>query len=108
MDFPGVELSIYGFSLKISGIVTLGGAALVAYYLSSEANQRRIVTALSNFLDKCGATLNNVVARCLIVDYELGNVEKRLSEEFSKLGIEEITVEIENREEVLRRREVIR
>ena len=41
-------------------------------------------------------------------DYQSGNIKKRLSEEFSKIGIEEVTVEIENEEEVLKKSEMFR
>ena len=41
-------------------------------------------------------------------DYQLGSVKRRLSKEFSKIGIEEITVQIENEEHVIKKSEVIR
>ena len=36
------------------------------------------------------------------------DVRNRLSDKFSKIGIEEVTLEIENEEEVIKRSEVIR
>ena len=123
----GIEMSIgigtASFKLKIDGVLAIGTLGLAAYYLSSPEAMATIGSVLSKVLETCGDKIMSIITRCLVVelhchshesflqflvDYELGNVEKRLSEEFSKLGIEEITVEIENREEVLRRREVIR
>ena len=121
----GFEMSIQptSFKIKIDGVVAIGTLGFAAYYLSSPEAMAAIGSVLSKVLEACGDKIMGMLTGCLVVelhchspdsffqlldDYELGNVGKRLSEEFSKIGIEEVTVEIENEEEVLRQRDVIR
>ena len=116
-------VNIGGFYLRIRGRVLLGGGALVAYYLSSDENQTQIVNTLCNVVNPCGADVKSTKPGSLLVElqcnspesflkfldvYESGDLLKRLSEEFHKIGIDKVTVEIENKEEVLSRREAIR
>ena len=110
------------FKLRINTSVLLGGVGLAAYFFSSQANKAKIVSVLTTVLEICGNKIVEIMRGSLVVvlrchspesflqfldDYELGKVGKRLSEAFSKIGIEEVTVEMVN-EEVLRQREVIR
>ena len=118
-----IGIGTTSFKLQIRGVLAIGTLGLAAYYLSSPEATATIGSVLSKVLETCGDKIMSIITRCLVVelhchspesflqfldDYELGKVEKRLSEEFSKIGINKVTVEIENEEEVLRRREVIR
>ena len=113
------------FRLRISnkGIVALGAIGLAAFYLSSSDNQAKVAAVLSSALEIGANKIRNITTGSLLVvlhcpspqsflqffyDYESGTVGKRLSDGFSKIGIEEVTVEIENIEEVKKQREIIR
>ena len=111
------------FSLKIGGRCVLGAFGLAVFYFSSTENKAKIVAALSNVLERVGEKLGNITSGSLVVelhcssskrflrfwnDYQSGKVKERLSEEFSKIGIEEVTVEIENEEEVIKKIKVFR
>ena len=113
------------FILKISNrtVVALGAIGLAAFYLSSSDNQAKVAAVLSSALEIGANKILNITTGSLLVvlhcpspqsflqffyDYESGTVGKRLSDGFSKIGIEEVTVEIENIEEVKKQRETIR
>ena len=123
----GFEMSIkkgdISFQVKISNKVVLAGLGLGLIYVSSTETKETIVTTLCLVAKRWCMTVGNILTGSLLVelhchspegflqfldDYELGNVGKYFSEEFSKIGIEEVTVEVENKEEVLSRREAIR
>ena len=111
------------FRLKIDGRSIVAGVGLAAFYFSSPETKAKVGTALFNALERVGEKIRNITFGSLVVelhctssesflrfweDYQSGSVKKRLSEEFFKIGIEEVTVEIENEEEVIKRSEVIR
>ena len=111
------------FKLSIDGKMVLGAVALAAIYFGTPEDKGRILSILGNVLQHWSMTVRNGTMGSLIVelcchspesflqfldDFELGNVGIRLSDEFSKIGFEEVTVEIQNEEEVLRQRDVIR
>ena len=116
---PDFELATLNFKLRISarGIAISGTVGLAAFYLSSPENEGKVVAALCYALERVGETeVVNIIpgslvvelhcssSKCFLVfwnDYQSGSVKKRLSEEFSKIGIKgDLTVEIENEEEV--------
>ena len=116
-------VNIGSFYLRIRGRVLLGGGTLTGYHLSSDKNQTKIVNTLCKAVNPCGADVKNTKPGSLLVElqcnspenflkfldaYESDDLLKRLSEEFYKIGIDQVTVEIENKEEVLSRREAIR
>ena len=120
LNVTSPQMKLY---LRINGTVLVGAVGLAAFYLTSPENKEQILSALCSVLAEWSMTVRNITIGSLVVelhchspesflqffdDYELGNVGQRLSEEFSKTGIEEVTVEIENNEVVLRQREVIR
>ena len=103
--------------------MALGAIGLAAFYLSSSDNQAKVAAVLSSALEIGANKIRNITTGSLLVvlhcpspqsflqffyDYESGTVGKRLSDEFSKIGIEEVTVEIANIEEVKKQREIIR
>ena len=113
------------FSLKIDARCTmaLGALGLAAFYFSSPENQAKVAAALSKALERVGEKIVNITSGSLVVvlhcssvelflrfwdDYQSGNVKKRLSEEFSKIGIEEVTVEIDNEEAVAKMSETFK
>ena len=113
------------FKLRISGkcVVAIGAIGLAAFYLGSSDNQAKVAAVLSSALEGVGNKIRNITTGSLLVvlhcyspqsflqffyDYESGTIGKRLSDEFSKIGIEDVTVEIENIEEVKKQRELIR
>ena len=121
----GPDVNENQFRLTIDGrsIVALGALGLAAFYLSSPENKAKVVAALSNVLERVGDKIGDITSGSLVVvlhcssskrflrfwdDYLVGSVKRRLSKEFSKIGIEEITVQIENEEEVIEKSEVIR
>ena len=111
-------------SVKIDGqcIVALGALGLAAFYFNSPENKAKVAAALSNALERVGEKIGKITSGSLLVvhcssterflrfwdDYQSGNVKERLSEEFSKIGIEDVTVEIENEEEVAKKSEICR
>ena len=123
----GIDVS-YGnptmqFRLKIDGRVALGALGLAAFYFSSPENQAKVAAALSKALERVGEKIVNIASGSLVVvlhcsrselflmfwdDYQSGSVKKRLLGEFSEIGIEEATVEIENEEEVLKMSKMFR
>ena len=121
----GPDVNENQFRLTIDGrsIVALGALGLAAFYLSSPENKAKVVAALSNALERGGDKIGDITSGSLVVvlhcssskrflrfwdDYLVGSVKRRLSKEFSKIGIEEITVQIENEEQVIKKSEVIR
>ena len=119
MDDPVAEPNNPDIKLRISarGIAISGTVGLAAFYLSSPENEGKVVAALCYALERVGETeVVNIIpgslvvelhcssSKCFLVfwnDYQSGSVKKRLSEEFSKIGIKgDLTVEIENEEEV--------
>ena len=123
-DFE-VAINPHHIRLRINsrGIAILGTVGLAAFYLSSPENKAKIVAALSNALERVGEKIGNIISGSLVVelhcssskcflafwnDYQSGSVKKRLSEEFSNIGIKDITVEIENEEEVIKKIKVLR
>ena len=113
------------FSLKIDARCTmaLGALGLAAFYFSSPENQAKVAAALSKALERVGEKIVNIASGSLVVvlhcsrselflmfwdDYQSGSVKKRLLGEFSEIGIEEATVEIENEEEVLKMSKMFR
>ena len=113
------------FRLRVSGkgIAAIGAIGLVAFYFSSSDNLAKVAAVLSSALEFGANKILNITTGSLLVvlhcpspqsflqffyDYESGTVGKRLSDGFSKIGIEEVTVEIENIEEVKKQREIIR
>ena len=112
------------FRLKIDGrsIAVLGTLGLAAFYLSSPENKAKVLGLLSSALERVGEKIGKITSGSLLVvhcssterflrfwdDYQSGNVKTHLSEEFSKIGIEEVTVEIENEEEVIKKIKVFR
>ena len=113
------------FRLKIDGrsIAVLGTLGLAAFYLSSPENKAKVLGLLSSALERVGEKIGNITSGSLVVElhcssskrflrfwneYQSGKVKERLSEEFSKIGIEEVTVEIENEEEVIKKIKVFR
>ena len=111
--------------MKIDGrcTVALGALGLAAFYFNSPENKAKVSAALSNAVVRVGQHLGKVTSGSLVVvvhcsstesflrfwdDYQSGNVKERLSEEFSKIGIEDVTVEIENEEEVAKKSEICR
>ena len=107
----------------IVAIGAIGAIGLAAFYLSSSDNQAKVAAVLSSALEIGANKIRNITTGSLLVvlhcpspqsflqffyDYESGTVGKRLSDEFSKIGIEEVTVEIANIEEVKKQREIIR
>ena len=119
---PDVNETRLSVKIHVDGrwIVALGALGLAAFYLSSPENKAKVAAALSNAL---GEKIGNITPGSLVVvvqcssnqrflrfwdDYQSGNIKKRLSEGFSKIGIEEVTVEIENEEEVVNKSEMFR
>ena len=113
-------------SLNIGGCCILAGYAglgLAAFYFSSPEAKVQVATALSNVLERATDKIVDIFRGSLVVklhcsssksflkfcdDYQSGDLKIRLSDEFSKIGIDEVTLEIENEEEVIKRSEVIR
>ena len=119
----GPDVNETQFSVKIGGRVALAALGLAAFYFASPENRAKVLAALSNALVRVGTKLGKITPGSLVVvvhcsstkgflrfwdDYQSGNVKERLSEEFSKIGIEEATVEIENEKEVVRKSEMFR
>ena len=121
----GADVNENQFRLTIDGrcIVALGALGLAAFYLSSPENKEKVIAALSNALEREGDKIGDITSGSLVVvlhcssskrflkfwdDYRLGSVKRRLSKEFSKIGIEEITVQIKNEEQVVKMSEAIR
>ena len=110
-------------SLNIGGWCILAGLGLAAFYFSSPEAKAQVATALSDVLERATDKIVDIFRGSLVVklhcsssesflkfcdDYQSGNLKNRLSDEFSKIGIDEVTLEIENEEEVIKRSEVIR
>ena len=110
-------------SLNIGGYCILAGLGLAAFYFSSPEAKVQVATALSNVLERATDKIVDIFRGSLVVklhcsssesflkfcdDYQSGDLKIRLSDEFSKIGIDEVTLEIENEEEVIKRSEVIR
>ena len=110
--------------LRINGRYVIAGAAmaLAAYYLITPENKGKVVTLLCSALEGVGKRIQSIISGSLVVvlhcysqksflqfldDYQSGSVKVRLSEELSRIGIEEVTVEIDNKEEVRQQIEVI-
>ena len=121
----GPDVNETQISVKIDGrcTVALGALGLAAFYFNSPENKAKVSAALSNAVVRVGQHLGKVTSGSLVVvvhcsstesflrfwdDYQSGNVKERLSEEFSKIGIEDVTVEIENEEEVAKKSEICR
>ena len=123
IERKGADVNENQFRLTIDGIVALAILGLPAFYHSSPENKAKVIAALSNALERGGDKIGDITSGSLVVvlhcssskrflrfwdDYLVGSVKRRLSKEFSKIGIEEITVQIENEEEVIEKSEVIR
>ena len=120
----GPDVNETQISVKIDGrcTVALGALGLAAFYFNSPENKAKVSAALSNALERAGEKIGKITSGSLLVvhcssterflrfwdDYQSGNVKERLSEEFSKIGIEDVTVEIENEEEVAKKSEICR
>ena len=107
----------------VGAFVALGTIGLAAFYLSNSENKAKVFGVLSGALERVGEKIGNITSGSLVVelrcssskrflrfwnDYQSGKVKERLSEEFSKIGIEEVTVEIENKEEVIKKMKLFR
>ena len=120
----GPDVNETQISVKIDGrcivaLGALGALGLAAFYFNSPENKAKVAAALCNAL---GEKIGKITSGSLLVvhcssterflrfwdDYQSGNVKERLSEEFSKIGIEDVTVEIENEEEVAKKSEICR
>ena len=113
----------FNIHLIISGSVRWAAVAaggLYALYNSSDSTKEKIMSILTNIFEGfLGGIIDprilnisegslRVILRCyspqsflqFLDDYETGRVKKRLNEEFSKIGIGNVILEIANAEEI--------
>ena len=118
---PLLQLEI-DIRLTISRPAVLAGVAAAGLYVfySNDSTRERITSTLRNIFEGfVGRRIDpeilrifegslRVILRCyslqsflqFLDDYETGRVKERLNEEFSKIGIDNVNLEIANEEEI--------